>query len=151
MNICTPCPYGKLKDFLENNFPFKNIEGGSGIQHTIISIFFSPRIDFFKNNLLCILLCQHMHHYLSAKEVFSAWQAEQNILNQVSAYLCGRIWGLLYELWMCYWAVGGYLETLQLTDRACLSLGEDRGGFRLLFMLGLPDSQACVPTAIKQQ
>lgn len=70
MNICTPCPYGKLKDFLENNFPFKNIEGGSGIQHTIISIFFSPRIDFFKNNLLCILLCQHMNHYLSAKEVF---------------------------------------------------------------------------------
>lgn len=45
----------------------------------------------------------------------------------------------------------GYLESLQLIDRACLSLGENRGGFRLLFTLGLPDGQACVPTALKQQ
>lgn len=56
MNICTPCLYGKLKHSLENYFPFKNLEGGSGVQHTIISIFFSLRVLFSKI-ICCVSFC----------------------------------------------------------------------------------------------
>lgn len=147
-NISTPCLYGKLKNSLENYFPFKNADGGRGVQHTSISIF--PLHNFFKV-ICCVSFCVCTWTIIFQLKRFSLLDRQ----NKTSWTKCLLTSGEGFGGCCCMncecVTEQQYLESLQLTYRACLSLGEDRGGFRLLFTLGKPVCQACVPTPIKQQ
>lgn len=148
-NICIPGPYGKLKHCLETYFPFKNGGWGCCTTHNYLKFFLSYN-NF--SNISAVDPSLPAHEQLSVSwRDFLCLTARTKHLEPSACLPLGQDLGLAVVWTVTVLLSSAYLESLHLTGRACLSLGEDRGGFGLLFTLGLPDGQACVPTAIRKQ